>query len=87
MLIVAYLLKYVSNLTNTGYSIKDLIGKTGTVYHEISSEKGGKVQISIDENVTKEIDAISYDKSKIEPFNTVKVVKVLNDSLVSVRKV
>ncbi|MBN1501298.1 MAG: hypothetical protein JW982_14155 [Spirochaetes bacterium] len=89
MIATAYVFKFAMKLASSGsvFNINDLVGKKGNVYQRIDAEKGGKIQITSNDEITREIDAVSYDNSTIESFCTVEVVEVINNTTVAVIKI
>ena len=60
---------------------------TAIVYQKITSEGKGKIQLSVDGGMTREIDAVSAKHEEIESFATVRVKSVVDSNTVSVVKV
>jgi hypothetical protein len=63
----------------TVYRIEDAIGKEGYVYQNIP--KGGKGRISVAlQQLTHEIDAISYNEEEIPSFHRIKIIDKSDDN-------
>lgn len=68
-------------------SLKDAIGKSGTVYLTIPAYNGGRGKVSLTINGTnKTLDAITSDKAPLPTGSQISVVDVINDSTLLVKK-
>jgi hypothetical protein len=89
MMITMWLFSAAKKLGSKGsdFSIAKTLGVTATVYQKIPSEGKGKIQLSVDGGMTREIDAVSEKHEEIESFATVKVKSVVDNNTVSVVKI
>jgi len=89
MLVTAYLFQLAGKLVDKGavFKIKDTVGMNASVYQQISADGRGKVNVTLPGGVLRELDAIAADKEEIASFQTVKVVEVVDNNTVSVRKI
>jgi membrane protein implicated in regulation of membrane protease activity len=88
MLITAYLFKLARKLVSKGsvFSVDQVVGKRGTVYQRISADGRGKINVELNDS-TREIEAIAEDKQDIDSFQTVEVVRVVDQRTVAVKKI
>ncbi len=88
LFITAYLFKLALKLVSPGaqFDIEKTVGLTAKVYQEISQNGAGRIQLSLPGAGLREIDAVSEDKKKIESFVSVKIVRVIDPSTVSVKR-
>ena len=88
MLITAYIFKLAKKLTSPGaeFDIKNTVGMNASVYQQIPAEGRGRININMPA-MTRELDAVSEEKQEIASFNTVEVVRVVDNNTVSVKKV
>lgn len=88
MFVTAYLFKLALKLVSPGnvFSINNTVGMKAQVYQQITPENGGKIQLSIEGDMTREIDAVSFDNEIIESFTTVEIVEVIDGHTVAVIK-
>lgn len=88
-LIAAYMIrtlfKFAKKLESPGnmYRIEDAIGKEAYVYQSIPRNGTGKISLSLN-NLTHEIDALSYNSQEIPSFNRVKIIEKKDDRTVVV---
>ncbi len=88
MLIMAGLFYLMGKLTESGNAkIESAIGKTGTVYLTIPSQRSGKGKVQIDIQGLKTLDAISDCKADIKTGGIVKVVGVEQGEVLIVESV
>jgi hypothetical protein len=88
MVIVVYVFRMVRKLSCAGceFNIEDTVGEKASVYQLIPETGKGRIQVSVKNGVTREIDAVSADRKEIKSFETVEVVGVVDKNTVSVRK-
>jgi membrane protein implicated in regulation of membrane protease activity len=81
-----YIFKSARKLVSRGsrVDIEKIIGKRGKVYQEIGENKRGVIQVVVDD-FTREFDAISVDNRAIASFQTVEILKVLDQKNVVVK--
>lgn len=89
MFTIALIFKLAMRLVSKGeeFKIEDTVGLNASVYQRIPAEGSGKVNVSLPGGILKELDAISEEKVVIDSFKTVKVVKVIDNKTISVRKI
>lgn len=89
MFTIAIIFKLAMKLVSKGeeFKIEDTVGLNASVYQRIPAEGSGRVNVSLPGGILKELDAVSEDKSVIDSFKTVKIVKVIDNNTVSVRKI
>lgn len=87
MFLTAYLFKVMSRLNSSGdvFSIEKTLKLTGSVYVRIPADGRGQVRLSVN-NATRFVDAISEDRVDLESFSDVSVVRVVDGTTVSVKK-
>lgn len=88
MIVIAYVFKLAMKLVSTGsdFNINNLVGAKAVVYQQITPENGGKIQVSVEGDMTREFDAVSFDKDIIESFTAVEIVEVIDSHTVAVIK-
>ncbi|HPB68467.1 MAG TPA: hypothetical protein PLT76_03850 [Candidatus Omnitrophota bacterium] len=88
MLITAYLFKLARKLVSKGdlFSLDQVVGKRGAVYQRIPAAGRGKINVVLND-ITREIEAIAEDKQAIDSFQTVEVVRVVDQITVAVKKI
>ncbi len=89
MLITAYLFQLAMKLVSRGaqFKLDSVIGMNVKVYQQIPATGSGKVQISVPGGMLREFDAVSEEKVLIESFKTATVVRVVDQSTVSVKEI
>ena len=89
MLITAYLFQLAGKLVDKGavFKIQNAVGMNASVYQQIPADGRGKVNVTLSGGVLKELDAMAADKEEIASFQMVKVVEVIDNNTVSVRKI
>lgn len=89
MLVTAWLFQMAGKLVDKGaiFKIKDTVGLNASVYQQIPADGRGKVNVTLSGGILRELDATAADKKEIASFQTVKVVEVIDNNTVSVRKV
>ncbi|VAW16044.1 hypothetical protein MNBD_BACTEROID05-1102 [hydrothermal vent metagenome] len=89
MLFVAWLFDMAKKLVDRGavFKLESVVGLNAQVYQEIPEEGVGKINVTTDKGVLKELDAVSEDKVKISSFVQVKIVKLWDGRTVSVQKI
>ncbi|VAX35750.1 hypothetical protein MNBD_UNCLBAC01-208 [hydrothermal vent metagenome] len=89
MLITAYLFQLASKLVDKGavFKIQDTVGMNAEVYQKILANGRGKINVTPAGGQLRELDAMSADKEEIASFQTVKIVEVIDNNTVSVRKI
>ncbi|MBL8022787.1 MAG: hypothetical protein JNK54_00695 [Elusimicrobia bacterium] len=87
MFITASLFKLMGRLNSSGdvFSVQKTIGLTGSVYTRIPSEGRGQVRLVLN-NSTRFVSAVSEDRVDLDSFVNVTVVRVVDGSTVSVKK-
>ena len=87
MMITAYFFRQAKKLASAGgeFSLEKTVGQKGRVYQRIPAEGHGKITIAVGD-MTHEVDAVSGDHKDIESFETVEVLRVLDQKTVSVKK-
>lgn len=87
MFTTAYLFKLMGKLSSAGdvFSVQKTLGLSGSVYAQIPAEGRGQIRLSVN-NATRFIDAISEDRTNLESFVDVTVVRVVDGTTVAVRK-
>lgn len=88
MLVTAFLFRAAKKLVSRGvtFNIDDTVGKVASVYLRIPAQGSGKIQISIDGAMTRELAAISKNHEEIESFQRVEIVEVIDKNTVAVKK-
>jgi len=83
--ITGYLFKGARRLRSTGnvFNLDEAIGKEAIVYQQILKGSAGKVSLSL-QNLTHEIDAVSFNEETIPSFIQVMIVKKLDEKTVMV---
>ncbi|MFC2140525.1 hypothetical protein ACFLQ1_02255, partial [Candidatus Auribacterota bacterium] len=89
MLITAFLFRVAKKLVSQGvkFNIADTVGKVASVYLKIPTQGKGKIQISINDGMTRELAAISKDHEEIDSFQSVEIVEVIDANTVAVKKI
>jgi hypothetical protein len=89
MYITTYLFRWARKFTSPGgtFNIKNTVGQNAKVYQRIPADGRGRITIDMPDSMTHEIDAIAEDGKEIDSFKSVKVVRVVDQSTVSVRTV
>jgi hypothetical protein len=89
MAITAFIFKMASSLVSKGgvFRIHDTVGMNASVYQQIPAEGLGKIHISMPNGGTREMNAVSAEKNEIPSFQTVKIVEVVDNHTLSVRKI
>jgi hypothetical protein len=84
-IVMRFILKLVKKLRSSGniYRIEDAIGKEAYVYHRIPKGGVGKISLSL-QNLTHEIDAISFHAEDLPSFSRVKIIEKQDDKTVIV---
>lgn len=87
MFLTAYLFKLMGKLNSSGdvFSVEKTLHLSGSVYARIPAEGRGQVRISVN-NATRFVDAISEDRVDLDSFSDVTVVRVVDGTTVSVKK-
>ena len=88
MLVTAFLFRAAKKLVSQGvkFNIYDTVGKVASVYLNIPLEGKGRIQISLDGGMTRELDAISKDHEEIGSFQNVEIVEIIDKNTVAVKK-
>ena len=81
----ALIFKGAKSLKSPGsvFKIEDAIGKKATIYQKIPKNGIGKISISLND-LTHEIDAMSYEAKDLESFTHVEVIKKADEKTVFV---
>lgn len=89
MYLTVWLFRQAAKLVSRGeeFKIERLVGTTATVYQQIPAQGTGKINASVPNGITRELMAVSEDKTAIASFQKVQVVKVVDQNTVSVRKI
>ena len=87
MFLTAYLFKLMGRLNSSGdvFSMEKTLNLTGSVYLRIPADGRGQVRLSVN-NATRFVDAISEDHVDLDSFSDVSVVRVVDGTTVSVKK-
>lgn len=88
MFTTAYFFKQAKRLASGGssFSPAKTVGKKATVYQRIPAQGRGKITVSVGD-MTHEVDAVSATQEDIESFQTVEVIRVIDQMTVAVKKV
>ena len=88
MLITAYLFRLARKLVSKGsmFSVDQAVGQRGTVYQQIPADGRGKINVVLNDT-TREIEAVAEDQKEINSFQTIEVVRVVDQRTVAVRKI
>ncbi len=87
MFLTAYLFKIMGRLNSSGdvFSIEKTLKLTGSVYTRIPADGRGQVRLTVN-NATRFVEAISEDHVDLDSFSDVVVVRVVDGTTVSVKK-
>ncbi|MCH9633824.1 MAG: hypothetical protein S4CHLAM7_05580 [Chlamydiae bacterium] len=83
-----YLFKSAKKMMSRGtiFNIQNSVGKQAKVYQAIRENKRGVVQVIIDD-FCRELDAVSIDNREIPSFQSVEIIKIIDNKTVIVRRV
>jgi hypothetical protein len=81
----ALIFKGAKSLRSRGsvFKIEETIGKRATIYQKIPKNGVGKITISLND-LTHEIDAMSYEAKDLESFSSVEIIKKVDEKTVVV---
>ncbi|MBK8576299.1 MAG: hypothetical protein IPN90_11705 [Elusimicrobia bacterium] len=87
MFLTAYLFKLMGKLNSAGdvFSMEKTLNLSGSVYARIPAEGRGQVRLSVN-NATRFVEAISEDRVDLDSFSDVTVVRIVDGTTVSVKK-
>jgi hypothetical protein len=87
MFLTASLFKLMEKLNSSGdvFSIANTVALSGSVYARIPAQGRGQVRLSVN-NATRIVEAISEDRVDLDSFSDVTVVRVVDGTTVSVKK-
>jgi hypothetical protein len=87
MLIMASLIYYMGKLTeDSTLNLKNSINKVGTVYLRIPAKRNGTGKIQINVQGFQTLDAITDDEEEIKTGTLAKVIDVINNEVLLVKK-
>lgn len=88
MFAAAYMFKIAGLAASPGttFRTEELVGRRATVYHKIPAAGAGKIQITVN-GYLREVRAVAANGQEIASFSEVIIVKVLDETTVSVNPI